>query len=120
MTSPNETKPAVAPSGLNEGLEALECPFCGKRVDFDDADVLYPSGMGWKFDKELQMRTYHQFCEVPKNQWCWEIHCPIQSGGCGAEMHGDTKEETLKKWNRRISNANADAIRARNAKQTGS
>jgi hypothetical protein len=32
---------------------------------------------------------------------CYEMHCSVQAGGCGAEMHGDSKEEVLSKWNTR-------------------
>lgn len=81
--------------------ENLPCPFCGMEVDLENPDVLYPSGVAWKYDAELDMRTYHNFREVPKEQWCYSIHCPTSSGGCGAEIDGDNREETLRKWNTR-------------------
>ena len=80
------------------------CPFCGKAVDLEDNDTLYPSGTGWKFDEELQMRTYHNLRKVPKEQWCWGMHCPEPAGGCGAEIHGDSKQEALAKWSKRVPN----------------
>lgn len=76
------------------------CPFCGKKVDLEDHDVLYPSGTGWK--QEDGFRSYHRYSEVPKEQWCYTMHCTSNSGGCGAEMSGDSKEEALEKWNRRV------------------
>jgi len=80
---------------------ALPCPFCGKAVDLGDPDTLYPDGFGWKDDDELGFRTYHKYNEVPKDQWCWGMNCPTNSGGCGAEIHGDSKQEALDAWNKR-------------------
>lgn len=77
------------------------CPFCGKKVDLEDQDTLYPSGTGWLFDEDLQMRTYHRMHEVPDNQRCYVMHCVLQAGGCGAEMHGDSRDEAIAAWNRR-------------------
>lgn len=79
------------------------CPFCGKKVDLDDDDVLYPSGIAWEFDESLQMRTYHRsMVDYPKDQWCYGMHCPTNSGGCGAEIHGDSRDEAIENWNRRV------------------
>lgn len=82
------------------------CPFCGKVVDLDDPDTLYPSGTGWK--QESDLRTYHSFRDVPEEQRCWGMHCPTPSGGCGAEMYGDSREEALAKWSRRTPSAEAE------------
>lgn len=83
--------------------EIKACPFCGKPVDLGDPDVLYPNGIGWKFNDSPQMRTYHSFRDVPPSQRCWTLHCPVSSGGCGAEMPADTREDAIEKWNRRMS-----------------
>lgn len=83
-------------------IEMKACPFCGMAVDLDDEDTLYPSGTGWKFDEELGMRTYHRFSEVPKEQWCYTLHCVVHYGGCGAEMHADSRQEAIDQWNRRV------------------
>lgn len=74
------------------------CPFCGKEVDLSDPDTLYPDGIGWLFDEKLGFKTYHNFRDVPKTNWCYQLMC-----GCGAEMHGDTRQEVIDKWNRRNS-----------------
>ena len=85
-------------------LDMKPCPFCGKKVDLTDDDTLYPSGTGWKlFDNGgMMMRSYHSFRDVPKEQWCWDMHCPEPSGGCGAMVSGDSRVEAIEKWNRRV------------------
>ena len=78
-------------------MNTLSCPFCGSNIDVNDPDVLYPNTVGWKYDSELQCKTYHHYSEVAKDQWCYQIVC-----NCGAEMHGDTKEDVCFRWNRRL------------------
>lgn len=34
------------------------CPFCGRAINADDIDTLYPSGTGWKEDEDGE--TYNQ------------------------------------------------------------
>lgn len=81
--------------------ELLPCPFCGMPVDIEDDDTLHPTGIGWRDDKCIGFRTYHSYRETPKKQWCWGMHCPTTSGGCGAEIHADSKDEVIAKWNTR-------------------
>ena len=76
------------------------CPFCGKVMDADDPDTLYPSGTGWK-DAGDGYRHYVSIYDVPKEQWCYKIVCQEHYGGCGTEIHGDSIEEVKKKWNKR-------------------
>jgi len=92
--------------------ELAPCPFCGKKADLEDHDTLYPSGTGWKFDEELGCRTYHRAHDVPVDQWVYSMHCPVQAGGCGAEVQGDTRDEALNSWNKR-SNKELTDLRAR-------
>ena len=73
------------------------CPFCGTEVDLNDDDVLYPNGFGWRQEEE-NMREYCIAREVPKEQWCYSLHCL----DCGVEMKGDTRQETIDKWNQRV------------------
>ena len=77
----------------------MPCPFCGRHPDIGDGDTLYPTGTGWKQDDGY--RSYHRYTEVPKEQWCYGMHCTESSGGCGAEVHGDSAVEALAKWNSR-------------------
>ena len=96
----------LAQGPVDVNVSPLPCPFCGKPMHDNGEmgeDTFYPSGTGWKFDEDLQMRTYHSFRDVPKEQWCWVLHCATNYGGCGAEMHGDAKYDTLAKWNRRAN-----------------
>ncbi len=86
---------------MSTQIEMKPCPFCGMASDLEDADTLYPPGTGWRFDNDLQMRTYHSFREVPRAQWCWTMHCPETAGGCGAEITGDSRDEAIRKWNTR-------------------
>ena len=85
---------------LTAGLERLlPCPFCGKKVDKNLVDTLYPTGRGWI--EEGRLRYYVSYREAPKEQWCWQMRCPEVSGGCGAEIHGDSRSEVMAKWNTR-------------------
>jgi hypothetical protein len=81
-------------------MKALPCPFCSRPIDVDDIDTLYPSGIGWE-DGGGGYRHYVRSIEVPREQWCWKIVCQEHSGGCGAEISGDSIPETIRKWNRR-------------------
>lgn len=80
----------------------LPCPFCGKPVDLEDQDTLYPSGISWRDHEDPGMRSYHARRDHKEGDGkCWRMHCPTPSGGCGAEISGDSKEEALAAWNRR-------------------
>ena len=78
----------------------LPCPFCGQEVEEDD---IYPTGTGWKAIDECG-RSYHSFRDVPKEQWCYAIHCEVTRGGCGARISGDSQEEAIAAWNKRKAN----------------
>lgn len=84
-------------------MNAKPCPFCGAKINADDIDTLYPSGIGW-IDADEGYRHYVSIHEqpLPKDQWCYKIICQEHYGGCGAEIHGDSKEEAVEKWNRRV------------------
>jgi len=72
------------------------CPFCGHQMDMDNPDTVYPNGTGWKIGED-GIRTYHDAREVPREQWCYSVHCV----GCGVEVSGDSRQECLDKWHRR-------------------
>ena len=75
------------------------CPFCGHTPDMEDPDTCYPNTIGWKVSHGF--RHYVGFREVPQEQWCYSFHCVTTSGGCGAEISADSKEEAITKWQRR-------------------
>lgn len=77
------------------------CPFCGMEADAEDEDTIYPNGSGW-IDAPEGFRHYVRRTEVPQEQWCYSVHCVQHYGGCGAEISGDSIEEAINKWNRRI------------------
>lgn len=79
------------------------CPFCGMEADEDCGDTLHPSGTGWKYRPDLRTRSYHDLREVPEEQWCYSLNCVLHHGGCGAEMTGDSREEVIAKWNKRVT-----------------
>jgi len=83
-------------------MEIKLCPFCGHPVDPTDEDTLYPTGYSWK-QEAGGYRSYHMgVFNVPKEQWCYSIHCVTTSGGCGVEMNGDSAQECIDKWNKRV------------------
>lgn len=76
------------------------CPFCGRKVDDDLIDTLYPSGIYWR--QHNNFRSYHSHKERKEgDQPCYEMNCTESNGGCGAEISADTLEEVITKWNRR-------------------
>lgn len=77
------------------------CPFCGHTIDLDDPDTIYPNGTGWEDHDDIGLRSYYPRREVPKEQWCYSVHCSTNSGGCGAELSGDSRTEAIEKWNKR-------------------
>ena len=81
--------------------KCLPCPFCAKEIDITDGDTLYPNGTGWKNHTEDNLRSYHHYREVPREQWRYSLHCAESSGGCGAQISGDTQQDAIDKWNRR-------------------
>lgn len=70
-------------------------------------DTLYPSGVSWVSIEEESgiegLIAYVSSKEYPEVNRCYQLICQVHQGGCGAEMHGDSVEEVLTKWNRRSS-----------------
>ena len=83
-------------------MNLLKCPFCGKVPEEDDEDVCYPNGIGWYDHPTVGGIAYCDKKHVPPEQWCYSVNCVVHHGGCGAEMHGDSKQEAMEKWNRRV------------------
>lgn len=86
-------------------IELKPCPFCGFQVDrYGLDDVLYPSGISWREhdDPDIGRHYVGGKDRKPGDKSCYEIVCNGTMGGCGAEMHADSKEEVIKKWNGRV------------------
>jgi len=84
------------------------CPFCGFSYDHEDdmIDIIYPTGTYWK-TFERNGTTYKSYLSRDQRDIaegkCWLVHCPEHAGGCGAEITGDSREEAIEKWNRRVN-----------------
>jgi len=78
------------------------CPFCGFNFSKDLVDILYPSGIYWRENSEIGGEYIGFKDMLPTDHTCWKIVCNGTMGGCGAEIHGDSKEEVIEKWNTRI------------------
>ena len=67
----------------------------------DLPDVVYPNGI-------FYINTFNgrRYLKWPKVGYfdgqCYEVHCTEGNGGCGALVTGDSKEEAVEKWNRRV------------------
>lgn len=84
-------------------LTLKPCPFCGHEVDLEEPDTLYPSGTVWRYRGDY--KTYHTWAERKEgDEVCWSMNCPTTAGGCGAEITGDSREETIAAWEHRQSN----------------
>lgn len=85
----------------------LPCPFCGRKVEMDDPDTLYPAGVYWREldDAVLAPLGAKHYVSArqrkPGDQPCFTMHCPVSAGGCGAAITGDSKEDAIAAWNRR-------------------
>lgn len=78
------------------------CPCCGLQSHQDWDDTMYPSGLGW-IEHEDSFREYLGYDE--REDWqgmCYRIICAETYGGCGVSITGDSKEDVIDKWNRRV------------------
>lgn len=96
----------------------LPCPFCGKTLNVEDGDTLYPTGMWWRIEDGMRHYVRHKDRkEGDKSEW--GVHCAEVSGGCGAEITADSKQEAMDNWNKRSNDnrkAEIESLRARNDK----
>ena len=89
-------------------MKLKPCPFCGLTSDTDWEDTLYPSGVGWREDTGVidDVTPFrHYLGAYRRDQWqgtCYEINCAVTYGGCGANISGDSEEDVIEKWNKRV------------------
>ena len=80
----------------------LNCPFCDNSIDAEDSECLHPNGIVWT--ETDGFRVYSSRRDTPEYEGqCYSIHCNVLNGGCGAEISGDSVEEVVEKWNRRVT-----------------
>jgi hypothetical protein len=72
---------------LYKNVELLPCPFCGFKPDITYDDCCYPAAR----DMDDQ-----------GNYVLWNINCYETHGGCSAHILGDSIEDCINKWNRRV------------------
>lgn len=87
------------------------CPFCGKQPDLSDDDTLYPTGHFWVND-DLGRHYFgydHPKLKPDPSQMVWGVHCVEIAGGCGAEITGDSRDEAIAKWERRVNLTRSNA-----------
>lgn len=86
------------------------CPFCGHRISEDLIDCFYGTGMFWRPDPEplhfIEYMNRREAAVHPEAQPVLHIECNTTEGGCGAQIEGNTGEEVLAKWNRRVHENN--------------
>ena len=89
-------------------MQLSDCPFCGNELDCEDSDTLHKSTTAWREDPYgppgQTLRHYVRYND-PRgiHGRCYEVHCNTIYGGCGAQISGDSLEETILKWNTRTS-----------------
>lgn len=69
------------------------CPFCG-QYEFDLEDCLHPSGTTWKYSADSECNIYGVHKQYPNK--CYVLRCD-----CDVEMHGDSWDDVINKWNKR-------------------
>ena len=92
---------------MTQNSELLKCPFCGSMLDQHDSDTLHRSGIVWR-DVMVGDDLIRQYkFRSPALPWepqgeTWELHCNVIYGGCSAQLSGDSREEVIAKWQRRV------------------
>lgn len=76
------------------------CPFCGREVDLNDPDTLYPTGIVWSETDDGRWYQYRGESGIYSGA-CYVLTCDESAGGCSAEIYGDSREEVIAKWSRR-------------------
>lgn len=78
----------------------LPCPFCSHQTE-DLRDALHPTGTGWRKDSGFRHYLPHKDSRAKQGD-VWSMNCLEHEGGCGASITGNSREETISSWNRRM------------------
>lgn len=99
--------------------EIKPCPFCGHETIEDELnDSFHPTDMHWfkspvhdhvLFNEDLDCVHYDPHPlqvvlerDITEYGRVWKFTCLETSGGCGVFITGDSEEEVMRKWNRRV------------------
>jgi len=70
-------------------IDLLPCPFCGHDLNTQDImDTIYPS--------------FLHIDEDGVEHYIYNIVCQESAGGCGAIILGNSVEDCVTKWNKRV------------------
>jgi hypothetical protein len=88
--------------GINMNtLVCKPCPFCGMKVELTEPDTLHPSGLYWREVDGMKHYIRHKD-RLPTDNASWVMNCVETAGGCGVEIHADSKEDAIARWNKRV------------------
>jgi hypothetical protein len=98
--------------------EIKPCPFCGNQPGhYNLHDSLYPTGEWVKspfldirdFGEDLGIIYYYQHplqilleSQITERGYVWSFSCLESEFGCGCELTGNSIDEVMNKWNRRV------------------
>jgi hypothetical protein len=94
------------------------CALCGHFPDPDNyIDSFHQTAQGWRDDEispGKMMRHYMRW-DDPRgvHGYTHEMNCLEHEGGCSMNVRGDTREETIEKWNCRPDEDAFDSIHGR-------
>ncbi len=72
-------------------MNLLPCPFCGFIPNINDDDCIYPADRP-QYDKETDSLYYRVY----------QLVCYETGGGCGVSILGDSRNDLIERWNKRI------------------
>lgn len=90
------------PSILEITMNTLKpCPFCGKAMDIDDPDTIYPSGFWASVPGEDYRHYFNDPSRCTPEGTTYNVVCQTSAGGCSASIDGDSYKEAINNWNTR-------------------
>lgn len=78
-------------NSIRDNMVLKNCPFCGHDLNTQDPmDTLYPSFVWYNPETEQE-------------ETVWNIVCHVTAGGCDCEVYGDSPQQCIENWNRRVT-----------------